>query len=302
MMLTIPSANSSASRYMSTKVDPSARLGLRIEQARWELPLPDGARRLIAAGDFDGRENETLVRWLASEPQLASRLLRWCNTPLFNLSKPHKSLEDAAKIMKGSELAQLAVLAWVRGLFSPEKQIDIYSRECLWGHSMAVASVGALIARTCTSIDPSMVFVAGALHDIGMVASERLDPNSFEEVLSQIDELSPAHEVEREVLGWDHTQLGAAMLRGWGMPDEVCLAAEYHHAAHRCLESEHAETVCCISIANYLCSRAGWSSVGKHAIASPKERVFQHLGIDTGLLTVLWQQLYSSLDCVSRLR
>lgn len=287
---------------MPTITDPSARLGLRTEQARWELPLPDGARRLIASGDFDGRENETLVRWLASDPQLASRLLRWCNTPLFNLSKPHSSLEDAAKIMNGSELAQLAVLAWVRGIFAPEKQIDIYSRECLWGHSMAVAAVGSLIARTCTDADPGKVFVAGALHDIGMIANERIDPESFGEVLSEIDELSPMHEVERDMLGWDHAQLGAAILSGWGMPDEVCLATEYHHAAHRCLDHEHSETVCCIAIANYLCSRAGWSSVGANAISSPKESVFRRLGIDAGLLTVLWQQLYSSLDSVARLR
>ncbi len=287
---------------MATTTDPSARLGLRTEQARWELPLPDGARRLIASGDFDGRENETLVRWLASDPKLASRLLRWCNTPLFNLSKPHKSLEDAAKIMNGSELAQLAVLAWVRGIFAPEKQIDIYSRDVLWGHSMAVAAVGSLVARTCTGVDPGKVFVAGALHDIGMIANERVDPTTFVEILSEIDELSPMHEVERDMLGWDHAKLGAAMLRGWGMPDEVCLATEYHHEAHRCLDSEHSETVCCIAVANYFCSRAGWSSVETNAIASPRESVFRHLGIDADLLRVLWQQLYSSLDSVARLR
>jgi hypothetical protein len=60
----------------------SSRLGLRIEQARWQFGLPDGARRLIASGDFDGRANETLVRWLASDGELSRRLLRWCNTPL----------------------------------------------------------------------------------------------------------------------------------------------------------------------------------------------------------------------------
>ena len=281
---------------------PSNRLGLRAEQARWELPLPDGARRLIASGDFVGRENDTLVRWLASEPELVKRLLRWCNTPLFNLSKPHRSLADAAKIMKGSELAQLAVLAWVRNLFTPEHQIDVYSREQVWGHSMAVASVASLIARTCTDTDPSLVFVAGALHDIGLLASERLDPESFEEVVGQIDELSPTHEVERELLSWDHTQLGSAMLTQWGMPDSVCMAALHHHNAHRFLDHSESTTVCCVAVANFLCSRAGWNSMGRNAIASPMERVFDHLGIESGLLTLLWQQLHSALDSVAELR
>ena len=92
------------------------RFSHRVEQARWEFGLPDGARRLIASGDFDGRTNETLVRWLASDRELAHRLLRWCNTPLYNLSRPYESLSEAAGVMDGCDLARLAVLAFVRGL------------------------------------------------------------------------------------------------------------------------------------------------------------------------------------------
>jgi putative nucleotidyltransferase with HDIG domain len=266
------------------------------------MPLPDQVRRLIASGDFVVCEHDALKSWLASDPDLAVRLLRWCNTPLFNLSTPYNSVEDAAKIMKGQQIAQLAVLACVRNFFIPEKEIDIYSRERLWGHSMAVAAVGSLIARTCSVANPDLVFMAGALHDIGMLASERIDQASFQEVLLETDELSPSYEVEQDFLGWDHTQLGEALLQHWGMPEAICMSARYHHAAETCLEHPHSKVVSCVAIANHLCSRVGWSSVGKHAVASPPPTVFADLGIDSDLLTVLWQRLYSSLESGARLR
>lgn len=288
--------------FMSTAQPFSTRLGLRVEQARYELALPDGARRLIAAGDFGGRDNETLVRWLETEPILSGRLLRWCNTPMYNLSRPYETLGDAANVMDGRDMARLAVLAWVRGMFVPELQIDVYSREMLWCHSLAVGSVASLIARTCNVPDPSMVFIAGALHDIGMIASERLDAESFAEAVSQIDEFSPMHEVEKEILGWDHTQLGLALLTQWGMPASIQASARFHHHAERAMTDPHAETVACVAIANFLCSRSGWASMETQSIVPPPDRVFRRLSIDSGLLTLLWQQLGPALESVSGLR
>lgn len=286
---------------MSIPQSTTPRLSLRVEQARWQFGLPDGARRLIAAGDFDGRSNETLVRWLASDRELARRLLRWCNAPLYNLSRPYESLEEAAAVMDHRELARLAVMAFVRGMFLPDLQVDIYQRDALWRHSIAVGAVASMISRTCCCGDPSLVFVAGTLHDIGLCASERLDIDSFSEVVSEIDELTPTCEVEQEKLGWDHTELGASILNQWGMPEEVQMAARMHHDAGAAMAGPYAETIGCVAIANYLCSRSGWASLGSHNVAAPNEATFRCLSIDGGLLTVLWQQLYPALDSVSEL-
>ncbi len=275
---------------------------MRVEQAKWEFGLPDGARRLMAAGDFDGRSNDSLVRWLASDRELAQRLLRWCNTPLYNLSRPYHSLQEASAVMDARDLSRLAVLAFVRGLFLPDFQTDRYSREGLWRHSIAVGAVGSMISRTCGRGDPSLVFVAGTLHDIGICASERLDIDSFTSVVAEIDELSSTCEIEREVLGWEHTDLGAAILGHWGMPEEVQMVAKLHHRANDAISGPYAEAVGCVAIANYLCSRSGWTSLGSHNVAPPSDPVLSCLGIDASLLTVLWQQLYPALDAVAELR
>ena len=287
---------------MSSTRTHASRLTLRVEQARWEFGLPDGARRLIASGDFDGRANDALVRWLASDLRLAERLLRWCNTPLFNLSRPYASLQEASVVMDDRDLARLAVLAFVRGLFEPDAVIEMYSRESLWRHSIAVGAVASMISRTCGRGQPSLVFVAGALHDIGLCASERLDRDSFTGVVAEIDELTPTCQAERDLLGWEHAEMGAEVLRQWGMPEEVQMTARLHHRHEQAVASPYAETIACVTIADYLCSRSGWFSMGCHNVAAPPEPIFRCLEIDADLLTVLWQQLYPALDSVSELR
>jgi putative nucleotidyltransferase with HDIG domain len=286
---------------MSTSTNYASSLGGRVDQAKWEFGLPDGARRLIAAGDFDGRDNETLIAWLSADKLLSGRLLRWCNSPIYNLSTPYQSLTEAAQVMEACELTRLAVLAFARGLFPEGELIDDVQRDRLWGHSVAVGTVASMISRTCGRGDPSLVFVAGTLHDIGLCANQKLVPQSHRQIAMEVDELSATHEVERDMLGFDHTQLGAAIMEQWGLPQAVQAAALHHHAAACAIETEHIETILCVSIANYLCSRAGWSSTGFHNLPAPGSEELERMGINSGLLAVISQQVGGSLESASQL-
>lgn len=266
------------------------------------MALPDGARRLIASGDFEGRDNQTLVRWLASDKSLAGRLLRWCNTPLFDLARQFGRLEEAAKVMDNRDLARLAVLAWVRNLFEPDVRIDIYGRDFLWCHGIAVGSVASMMARTTGLGDTSNAFVAGALHDIGLCASERLDPVGFGKILTQIDALSPTQEVELDHQGWDHAQLGGQILRSWGMSRDIYEAAALHHEPERAIGTSSQWTVGFVALANYFCSRSGQGSTGSHHISPPSPAVMESIGIDSSILPVLWQQVPAAIAASRRIR
>ena len=279
-----------------------SQLSLRIEQARSEFALPAGAREFVEEGGLDCGDKAALARWLSGDDELAERLLRWCNSPLYNRAQPFRTLDEACLIVDSSELARLALLACVRGMFLPDLMIDQYCRETLWAHSIAVGVVASMISRTSGQGDPSMILVAGALHDVGLLASESLDPDAFADVIALVDELSPVDEIERERFGWDHSELGEAVLNQWGLPETVTMVARYHHQPDHVLCGPDGSTVGCVAIANYLCSRAGWTAAGRHYLAAPSNQVFSRLGIDASLLRVLWQRLYPILEWVGDLR
>jgi putative nucleotidyltransferase with HDIG domain len=256
---------------------------------------------LIASEALRDGDLKALATWVAASPEPARRLLHWCNTPLYNLARPFESLQEAYQVIDHRDLIHLAILASVRDFFFPDRQIDQYRRETLWKHCLAVGAVGSMIARTTGRVDPGVSLLAGALHDIGLCASERLAPDSFAAVIALVDELSPVNDVEQELLGWDHAELGEAVLNQWGMPESVVEVARHHHQPEHVLVGPQGATVGCVAIANYLCSRAGWSATGRHYLSPPNDRVFAELGIDAKLLKVLWQQLDVTLDSVAQL-
>ncbi|MDG2221958.1 MAG: HDOD domain-containing protein [Rubripirellula sp.] len=253
----------------------SSQLEQNLEQVAIRFGLPEGARQVIAAGDQEDQASRALAAWLASDRVVAKRLLRWCNTPLYNQSSPYLTLEEASQVMGVRELSQLAVLAGVRGFFLPNLRIDVYQRATLWNHSIAVGAVASMISRICGAEDPSLVFTAGTLHDIGLRASEQFAREVFGEVLSEVDELSPVHEVERDRFGWDHAQLGGVILRHWGMPEEVQAAARWHHSPECALTKPSEMTVCSVCLADYLCSRSGWAALGGANFAPPDPKVLR---------------------------
>lgn len=272
----------------------SGQLDQLIESAQREFALPDEARRALACGDLHRSEPERLIRSFSGDADFSQRLLRWCQSSWLAHRQPMASLEAALQRLDRAELTGLALLAYARRFYE--------GRDRLWAHSIAVGAVASLVARTCGRIDPDLLFVAGALHDIGLCAHQRLSPHTYDAVLADVDELSAAHEVEREQWGWDHTELGAAILRQWGLPPELVAAAQFHHAADLDPRGPHTPTVVGVAIANYLCSRAGWSAIGFHNLIVPEPALLASLGVDAPRLTLIWQQLAASLASVSELR
>ncbi|SRR6056297_1126463 len=275
---------------------PQSRLYQAAEKARWELALPGGARRLIASGASSHRNAGALRLWLASDPDLAQRLIRWANSPLFNLARPLSRIDEVLAVLGRGKATGLAILGGIRDLFVPNLRIGTYTREQLWRHSMAVAAVSSMIARTCDACDDETAFMAGALHDIGILASEKVALGRFAALVDRVDSLTDTPVAEHQLGDWDHQLLGAEILCQWSFPDAICDVARYHHCPHRLKDVANQKLLCCVVVADFLCSRCGWTELGVHNVAPPPDAVFHSLGIDAQCLTILWQQLYVTLE------
>ena len=83
-----------------------------------------------------------------------------------------------------------------------------------------------------------------------MLASRRAD------ACAQITQLAaesqrPVHEVEREVLGSSHAEVGAYLLGTWGLPFQVVEAVAHHHEPSR-VQSEPGDLLPTIHVASAL--------------------------------------------------
>ena len=79
-------------------------------------------------------------------------------------------------------------------------------------------------------VNPEEAFVCGLLHDLGKVALDACFPKSYERVAAKAEVLRGCvTDVERDVLGVDHTTAGQRLAEYWKLPPMVRETVWLHH-------------------------------------------------------------------------
>ena len=74
------------------------------------------------------------------------------------------------------------------------------------------------------------LFLAGILHDLGILVIYQHDTTLAATVTRQIvDHHQLRYQAERELLGFDHAEVGALLIKSWGLPDELSEMTRCHH-------------------------------------------------------------------------
>jgi HD-like signal output (HDOD) protein len=80
-------------------------------------------------------------------------------------------------------------------------------------------------------------FTAALLHDVGNLVMAVCIPEKFKLVtVASKTSGRPSHEVETELLGVTHAEVGAYLLGLWGVPHPIVEAVAYHHNPGAALE------------------------------------------------------------------
>jgi putative nucleotidyltransferase with HDIG domain len=137
---------------------------------------------------------------------------------------------------------------------------------------VAVGICSRVIARHISLPDAEDVFLAGLLHDIGIVLEDQYVHQQFCEILRQLDPDKPLVEQERQYLAFDHTTLGARVAEKWKFPQMVLNAIRYHHQSKSYQEQDR-YVVRCVELANAICTGHGFYSVHRRMVdaVSPDE-------------------------------
>lgn len=99
-----------------------------------------------------------------------------------------------------------------------------------WLHSIGVAAAARAAANILHFANSDDAFTMGLLHDIGKVALCRIMHDEMVAVLETThDQNEPFHEVEQQLLGFDHTDVGRLLAEKWNFADDLTEVIGYHH-------------------------------------------------------------------------
>jgi HD-like signal output (HDOD) protein len=169
---------------------------------------------LTSNPDVDLRQLKACIE---RDPALTVRILRVVNSSLFGLSSSVSDLNQAIALL-GCRPLKLLVLGFrlPQGLY---QGVAAAMLKQYWHHTLAKAVAARLIAERLEGIPADEAFIAGLLQDIGILVMLQGVGDTYARFLDKVvAEKADLVAMQREVLGFDHTQLSSRMFKLWGLP------------------------------------------------------------------------------------
>ncbi len=260
--------------------------------------LPDAAIRVFQVARDRKAGSEDLLHVIEADPALALKILRTVNSAYHSLRHEVKDLKTAITLLGFKQVRNLALTLYVSRIFSRSGTYRRYSRQGLWNHHVAVASASRLIAEICECAPPDEAYLAGLLHDVGFILIDQHMNRYFRQVLDEISDGTATIVAEREILAFDHCELGHAVVRHWNLSEAIAAAAGYHHRPEA-YEGPYAMIVRIVSVANYFCSHQGYTSLGVDNVAPPAPETYEDIGMRLDQVTSIIQRLEESFHFAS---
>ncbi len=202
-----------------------------IENIEDLVTLPEVALRIARMVDDPTASATDMGREISHDAALTARLLRIANSPVFGQQGKIATISRAIAVLGVRQVRDLTVGITAVRTFDGIGN-ELVTMASFWRHSVLCAVAADQIAARRGGRRGDTPFVAGLLHDIGqLVIFNRIPELAREALLMSVDSVDDLglHLCERQVMGFDHAAVGAALARGWGMPAALQECIEFHH-------------------------------------------------------------------------
>jgi HD-like signal output (HDOD) protein len=187
------------------------------------------------------------------DPPLTAQVLKVANSAYYSPPSKIGEIFKAILWIGFEAIKELALNQKVCRIFSDDNGAEDYSRISLWKHSVAVAVMGKMIYRREFGEKGENIYAAGLLHDIGLIVEDQFCHQQFREALRRsAEEEKEFTETEKLTFGFDHADLGRAVMVCWDMPEELCAAIGQHHNPGTA-SSQFKRMTCTLYLADTLC-------------------------------------------------
>lgn len=257
--------------------------------------LPAVAMQIMELAADSQTDVEDLIEAIRSDPGLAMRIMRTVNSSYHGVRQSVSDLKQAVTLLGFQEIRNLALSAFVSPLFRESSGYRNYSREELWNHMVGTGMVAALIAETTRQVNPHEAYLAGLLHDVGLVLIDQYLHAPFCRIIDSLTADSSLCQCERAILGFDHAELGAYVAAHWKLPQHLSDAIGFHHAIQR-YAGPHRKMVAAVALGDSLCHLKGFSPLGLSTAQMPPAELFIELGAGKQRAAAIVAQLDETLD------
>jgi HD-like signal output (HDOD) protein len=214
-------------------------------------PFPDCVFDLDVLLNAPVVDLRKVARALRADARFSRRVLSLSNAIMNRSGESAQSVTDAL-VLLGPCLFHTVVLVCAATDFG-ERAFRDWNAESLWSRGFRIAVTSERIAELSEYPVRGMGYLAGLLHDVGHLPF-RIVAREQEAAFRELAEIQwqDNMDLEREIFGLDHCQVGRWMAKSWGLSPSLTDAVCHHHEPNAAPNDRQlAEIVCA---AEFYCS------------------------------------------------
>ena len=265
--------------------------------------LPAVALQIVQLADDPTTGADDLLDAIRGDPALAMRIMRTVNSSYYALDEKVADLKQGITLLGFNEVRNLALTAYVAPLFRKSEKHRGYTREGLWNHMIGVGMVAQHIAGLVKNVPPQEAYLAGLLHDLGLILIDQYLHRSFCRIVDLLAEKNRLCNLELQLLGFDHAGLGQFVTQEWHLPEHLSVSVGSHHTPEQ-YSGPHRNIVYVVALANFFCHSRDVTSLGVRSVETPSPELFAELGIhkrDVAALVARVDEILQAADVMAAL-
>jgi putative nucleotidyltransferase with HDIG domain len=169
-----------------------------------------------------------IVELVSCDKSIAAQCVRMANSALFGRSQPVESVRTAVMNLGMWRVRDLLFSNSLTQVIPAKRWI--LDPAAFWRHSLGCALVSRKFAEILGYPDTEKAYLAGLLHDIGILVNSMVAPHEFRAAYEKASrEQIPLDEAEQATLGFTHCDSGRVLAEAWKITPDLVQAIELHH-------------------------------------------------------------------------
>ena len=212
--------------------------------------FPENVMVLLAMTRDPESQITMIAKKISADPTLTADLLRLVNSAYFMLPRRVIDILEAVKLIGIKGLQNLLFSYGTQKILGQTYR----NMQELWAHSYQTALYAFLLARSIKRSYSKLddVYVAGILHDLGLIVVSYLHPALQEKIRDFCREKHiPLKVLEDFSYGLNHADTGALIASKWNFPDQLVEGIKYHHEPLNA-GVPYKDVVFCVYLANIM--------------------------------------------------
>lgn len=171
---------------------------------------------------------EKVVELVSYDSTIAAQCLRMANSPLFGRQNT-ETVRNAILALGLKRIEAILMGCCLNRIVPSDKwALDAVT---FWRHSLGCALVSSKMAKLIGYPDPEKAYLAGLLHDLGILVNTIACPEEYRRCIQSAREGHVALDrCEAEHLGFTHSQSGEVLAEHWKFSADLAAVIEFHHA------------------------------------------------------------------------